>query len=371
MISRFFSWWFAELASLLPASWRGGARNDGRLLVIALNDDRVLVTAEGARGTRQVVPRGDPERIRNAVHDVAATLDPVRTRVQLRLPADLALTTEPSLPLAAEENLREVLGFEMDRLTPFRAQDVFFSFGVLARDRALQSLQVRLDVVRRSVVDPLLAGIEAWSLIPSPQGLGRAKADAEADQVYLDFAPADFRQSSSRVLNSVLVAVVLGLAVLAVYLPVREQSEYRAFLDDELKAARREAAEAMQVRDQLDLESSAAATLASAKGTRPSTVQVLETVTRLLPDHTYLFRFELKGDELSIQGSSQAASSLIALLDASEWLTNVRFVSPVTRDARSGGERFHISARLEAPKPGETAATAQHRTPGVRTRGQS
>jgi general secretion pathway protein L len=304
-----------------------------------------------------VVARGDARRIRDVVQEVAAALDPARTRVQVRVPGSLALSTRPSLPLAAEENLREVLGFEMDRLTPFRSSDVFFAFDVVARDRVKQLIQVQLAVVRRSLVDPLLAGLEQWSLNAAAYVPGPGRGIERGEAVCLDFTPASFRQRSASALNAVLGVVVVALAAYAVYLPVKAQREYRLSLDQALLDARLEAAQAIKVREQLDLGAAAGRTVADAKAARPSAVEVLETVTRLLPDHTHLFRLELRGDSLSIQGSSQAASSLIALLDGSEWLTNVQFASPVTRDPSSGGERFHISARLVARAPAARPGT--------------
>ena len=270
MISRFFSWWFGELAALLPAGSGGGSGNTGRVLVIESDDDELRVHVEGARGRSRTVGIGDANRVHDAVQQVAATLDPSRTRVQVRLPAKLALSTRQSLPLSAEENLREVLGFEMDRLTPFRSNDVYFSYDVESRDRARQNLEVNLKVVRRKLVDPLLSALEPWSLSPASIGNARRRVESDDDQVCLDFAPTSFRQRSSSGVNGVLALLVLALAAYAVYLPIQAQREYREDLEQQLQAARIEAAEATQVREQLELAGTAALTLANAKASRPS-----------------------------------------------------------------------------------------------------
>jgi hypothetical protein len=39
-----------------------------------------------------------------------------------------------TLPLAAEENLQQTLRFEIDRYTPFRADQVYFDYRIKARD---------------------------------------------------------------------------------------------------------------------------------------------------------------------------------------------------------------------------------------------
>ena len=51
------------------------------------------------------------------------------------------------MPRAVEENLAGMLNFEMDRHTPFRAEDVFFTQRVISRDRASEKIAVELVVV--------------------------------------------------------------------------------------------------------------------------------------------------------------------------------------------------------------------------------
>ena len=57
------------------------------------------------------------------------------------------------------------------------------------------------------------------------------------------------------------------------------------------------------------------------------------------------------GDKLAIAGFSPAAAALIAGLEQSPLLSEVRFGSPVTADPRVGFERFNISAEV-ASAPG-------------------
>ena len=58
-----------------------------------------------------------------------------------------------SLPSPTEENLKEVLGFEMDRYTPFALEDVYFDFTIVKRDEARDLIHVLLMVIKKDVVD--------------------------------------------------------------------------------------------------------------------------------------------------------------------------------------------------------------------------
>ena len=355
MIARFFKWWFSELTALVPGAQRQRVRAQGQRLIVALSDSTVEVKAAGTRGAQRELTarRDDHARVQDAVAQVAATLDPSRTRCEVQLPAQMALVREVSLPLAAEENLREVLGFEMDRQTPFRAGDVYFDYQVLERDRVAQQLNVRLMVARRALVEPLISGLSLWDLEPAP---GAAHGD-DSDVVWLQFLPASFRTAKPFGVNALLAAVVIALAGYLLYLPIASQSEQRDALQMELDKVRREAAETVRLRETLDARGASVAMLTEARASRPAMVEILEALSQLLPDHTFLSRLEVRRSEVTLQGSSQAASALIALLESDPRLSNVRFASPVTRDARSGGERFHITASVRSPS--ETTAQAE------------
>ena len=79
-------------------------------------------------------------------------------------------------------------------------------------------------------------------------------------------------------------------------------------------------------------------------------VIVIDEVTRLLPDNTWLKSFQYANGKLQIQGISSSASALIAILEASQLFNNTRFVSPVTQDRSTGLERFQIATQLKGSK---------------------
>ncbi len=58
-----------------------------------------------------------------------------------------------TLPAPTEENLKDVLGYEMDRYTPFALEDVYFDYKIVTRDEANDSIQVLLMVVKKEVID--------------------------------------------------------------------------------------------------------------------------------------------------------------------------------------------------------------------------
>jgi hypothetical protein len=94
----------------------------------------------------------------------------------------------------------------------------------------------------------------------------------------------------------------------------------------------------------------------------PSTVQILDDVTRLLPDDTWLTQLEIKTNgrgketqhELLLRGESANAGRLVTLLEDSRLFTQAAPRSPTTKIQPGPGEIFDLGAQLK-PLPQPTA----------------
>ena len=86
--------------------------------------------------------------------------------------------------------------------------------------------------------------------------------------------------------------------------------------------------------------------LAKRKQTSPSSVMVLEAISRVLPDSTYVTELRVEGDKMQVVGLTQDAPSLIKLIEQSPQFTRATFFAPTTRDQNDPGQRFHIEAHI-------------------------
>jgi general secretion pathway protein L len=86
--------------------------------------------------------------------------------------------------------------------------------------------------------------------------------------------------------------------------------------------------------------------LAKRKQTSPSSVMVLESISRVLPDSTYVTELRVEGDKMQVVGLTQDAPSLIRLIEQSPQFTRATFFAPTTRDQNDPGQRFHIEAHI-------------------------
>jgi len=270
----------------------------------------------------------------------------------MELPAERVLRRQIDLPLAALENLHEVVGFEMDRYTPFRADDVAYHARVLSQDTEEQRARVDLTVAPRSLMDEAMGLAARLDLVPDRVGVAGDTDDAPTPINLLPPAEPAARGGLPVKLSVGLAAIVLGLAAAATWLPLERKYEVLAFYEEALEKSRAAAAEATTLRDRMSQTLTRSRFLAERRRATPLAVSVLKEATDRLNDETWVVRLHLAGEEIALSGYSAAASPLIANLEASDLFAEVRFGSPVTSDPRVGRERFNLLAKV-TPTNGE------------------
>lgn len=258
-------------------------------------------------------------------------------RVVLRPDAALVLERTVVLPLAAERDLAHVLSYEMDRLTPFTAQQVFWSASVARRDRATNRLELCLTLVPKAVLQPVLTALDRLGLAPtqidaiSPTGAHRL----------LDMRAPTTRRHATL---SVPVGLVAGLALLAVVTPFVTQAMARHAVDARIAALQPQLAAVERLRRRIAAGAAGSDAVAREQARTGDALQVLAAVTDLLPDDTVLGDLSLRDGTLEIGGQSQAAAQLIPALAADPTLRNPSFTAPVTRTADGKADTFVIRA---------------------------
>jgi general secretion pathway protein L len=163
---------------------------------------------------------------------------------------------------------------------------------------------------------------------------------------------ADGNAAPFGVLNWLLLATAVGLMAALIYLTIDRQRQVLALLDTRAGTARQAAQAVPILRKKATALAAEAVFLQERKATSISTVGLLEELSALLPDHTWLTLLELKGGEIRLNGFSQSSSEILGLIEASPHFRNARFLAPVTRDARRNAEKFSLTANLSQSDDG-------------------
>jgi general secretion pathway protein L len=347
VIPRFFAWWWEELLGCLPARWRRElAQQPPVLRVTRQGGGWLLERRRGAQveAVEELTAESDPMLQRAAVARVKESgEEPVRS-VRLELPAARALLRRIQLPLAAESNLAGVIGFEMDKHTPFKADQVYSAWRVVRQDVASRQLVLDLAVVPKAVLDEELAALAALELSPSEVDLRRGDAAAG-----LNLLPAGRRQHAgnpTRRLNLILGVSAIALLFVMLNESVAARRAGLEVLRDAVAAQRQQAEHVEGLKRQVQEAVVAANFLADRKCIQAPTIEVLNELTNLLPDHTWLERMTFFGQQVQLQGQSQQANALIALLGQAKTVRDPQFQGVIQPDMSSGKERFSLQANL-------------------------
>jgi general secretion pathway protein L len=343
MLREFFDWWFAQLADLLPQELRQSAFGVGDALVIT----PIGPLGQGVEAVAVDLRRGGKESplghfALGAIDTADLTRVAGRTTV-LRLDESDVLGKTVSLPLAAERELDQALAFEMDRETPFTAEELYWNHRVIGVDRQNARLSVRLSLVPKANLDPLLTDLAAVGIRPKRIEI----ADGPDNGTYL---PLNGDGTRSRYTSHRLLwpaaACCAALAVAAIVIPFVRQELTLASLDREIGVAKAAAAEADNLRQDIDRLSGSAGFIEAERDKAGRPLVVLAATTRVLPDDTYLTEMELRQRKLTLSGRSAGAARLIGALAADPEFRNPGFSAPVTRLEALRAELFTINAEV-------------------------
>ena len=340
----FWLWWTMQLESLLPNRIRNMfSGNDARLLIEPDGDDLRFV--RGTLAQSEEVLRSDESST-----DVSPVPDAKVLPAMLLLPKEKVLTRQIKLPCAAEENLREVLAFEMDKHTPLPASRLYFDHVITERDTARQELSVELVYSPRFIVDKFLErlsrhGVEADVIT--------ARTNSGPHVQAVNLLPEELRRNKRRPaqrLNAALALLVAGLLAVSVILPLNRKDALIAELQTRADAAYAAAKEGSELRQELEKMAEASRFLAAKKQSELRVVELINALSRQLPDHTWINRIDVTSTEIQLQGQSMESSALIGIIESSDYFENVKFLSPVVQVAGSDADRFHLSADIERGK---------------------
>lgn len=352
---RFLSWWGHNLAAWLPDRMRRALgvgrgrltfRASGAEIVLARQRDGVLdeLARIPAHGDATVPPPFTGEPVADPLGRLLAPRIAELPR-WLLLPAASCLRRRLALPAAAADRLRDVVGFEVDRQTPFEAADVVYDARLLGRREADGQLDVELVVVPRHAVAPQRAAL-------GPLADGLAGIDVMGEDglpIGVNLLPPDARRQQ----RDPWKAWNWGLALLAVVASalmlwqVLQNRRAAADAFEQQIAARAEAGRhAAQQRQQLQHLVDGQRFLDAARAARPTSIDVMEELTRRLPDSTYLEKLSLEDTRMMLIGLSSEAPALISRLQGAPYWRSPALAGALQPDPASGRDRFTLTAEL-------------------------
>lgn len=353
---------------------------------------RFLSRIEGRKSGKYAFEEGkyvNPESLASALSLAKKSFKAHRAGIALSIPADWAVIRTVQLPSAVKDNISDVVGYELDRLTPFRQEDAYYDFRVL--DEKDGKLQLLIVAARKDRLNPYLENLkEDGSLVDmvtvdvtgSGEGGDNGKAFGPAGddisvrsrRALIEYLSHDTkginllgREDRRRVRAPLAVTFVLCALLLAIWipytvLPLQREEQRLAQIERQVSMRREEVRKVEALRKEVKDLTDDLARISEFKEARPAAMVILKELTTVLPKTVWTTRVKITETAVDLEGYAASASEVLPKLEESKYLRKVEFASPTMRDLRMNADRFVIKAEIEGvgkkegekPKDGKT-----------------
>jgi general secretion pathway protein L len=258
----------------------------------------------------------------------------------VEVPGDLALIRQLALPHLSERDLRDAVSLEVRDSNPFDPADLVWGYRSSAGEPG------RLDVVAvlasRSQVVQHIEQL-APDQIQSPSLEAWVMAEDGVPVVLHGFGEAARarRAVRGRALTYALMTLTLLLAIAVAVTPTVQLHLRAAQAAAAYQALLQRAGPAMAQRDALVRGRDDLANLKEVMNDHIEPLVVIDALTQLIPDDTWLQRIQAQGPRFTLTGQTPNAAALMNTLSSNPALKEVRAPSPATR-ATATRENFVV-----------------------------
>ncbi|HEX3651793.1 MAG TPA: PilN domain-containing protein [Rhizomicrobium sp.] len=318
-----FRWWTDELLGMAPTKWRD--RFLKRSSVVAEFTDAGVTYRDEQSG--QILP------------------EKPRRSVKVLMPASQVLLRRIDLPVLPASDLKRMVAIDLDRLTPFKADQVLFDTEVISRDDEHGRQQVMVGVIPRQSAIRTLELSRANNIEPAALGVAAGPGTSSM----LDFLPAlqdaEGGSAARRRATYIWIAAGVLLAFNLFMLTYRDASATNQ-LREAVESQQSPVTVAMRLRDQVQKEASRRATLLRLQK-QSAPLPVLDAMSQALPDGAWAEHYEWNGRTVQVRGFRKDTPDLLAKIEASPLLRNARSLSSDSRAAMATTGSFELAADRE------------------------
>ena len=126
------------------------------------------ITGWVAEDVKEIALKAENESRERSLRQAMVSLVPHfnagRDAVYLCIPQEQVMIQQVYLPLAAQDNLEQVLAYEIERQLPFRRDDIYYDY--LVTGKKGEKLSIYLVAVQRKLVDGLVNLLESFGIKP-------------------------------------------------------------------------------------------------------------------------------------------------------------------------------------------------------------
>jgi general secretion pathway protein L len=267
------------------------------------------------------------------------------SRVEALMTSGQILFRPLNFPRQAVDFLDGMIRTQIDRLTPWATDDVVFGWSPPSA-APNERVELTLAATSKQEIQPLVqlatgvgaASIAAFAVPPAAGG--------EGPKIKVFDQPLRGAAGGAADVPRMLRIGLLSAGLAAAACLIASAHVGSTLESEQQQLSRRISERRASLRLNPGAAGSALSLLAKRKQTSPSSVVVLEALSKALPDSTYVTELRIEGDKVQVVGLTQDAPSLIRLIERSPQFARATFFAPTTRAQNDPGERYHIEAHI-------------------------
>ncbi len=346
-VKELFVWWAEGLSLLLPGDRNKSIGRSKNFLFIKIDRSELQILNSHNELLLHIEP---------AIENTNDLLEELFSReaskenlaLNVHINKSEVLTRQISLPANTEENLYEVIQYEMDRYTPFDKEDVYFDYRIVERYNDKRLIKVLLIVIKKEILNAVVAAIENSNVhLQSIDIINSEDPDQSLRGVNLLRAKAGINRNNSSSIKWLATAAV-GLLILAGVTPFAINYVHIKRLSSELESLEQTVQKVKTLQSEYTKMQDQVGYLVDIKKDNPSIIEMLNLLTQVMPDHTHVQRLSIEDGLIAIQGLSASASELIPVIDQTGIFNDIRFAAPVTQSGGEDLERYSITAQIKS-----------------------
>jgi general secretion pathway protein L len=341
-------WWLSEFLALLPQAFLKSLVSSRLTLLLRPSEaiTEIAVMASEKRVLQETIPADASEKEFRHLRDViGAATRRKRFDVIGIIPKGQCLARPLTLPLAAEAHLDEAVRYQIERVSPFKADNTLYDIKQLEGNRAANELRLKLSIVSKASVAELEKRTANLGFridhfaIEAPDGGALETLAFKSDLTSRTKMPLE---AKAFLAAAFLLAVSLALA------PVAGKWQHAKALEREVSILKPKAEQVLKLQSERDKILARRAQMIGLKKAALPPVAILSRLSELLDDQTFLFDMRMDRGAITISGLSIDASKLAQRLGTIEVFKSVKFSGPVTRDVQSARDRFTLILEMAA-----------------------
>jgi general secretion pathway protein L len=270
-------------------------------------------------------------------------------QILLRLSASEVVQRTIRVPEAAVDLMESIVENKIETIVAWPLENTYYGYRVVGPNAATaEQVDTEIIATTRQIVDGALDRAREIGL--TPRAVDFAPSPESPSVVELLRLEPDPVSKTAKRLNMVfagLVACSLAACALGVYQVWMREVQFGE-LESQIAAVMTRVEEVRRLNEENTKIKNQRERLAKRKIDQRPIMELIEALSRALPDTAYLDEFEFRDNEARIIGKSPDPTGLIATLESTPEFEDVRFSAPTTREDGQTLGTFSIVGKVQS-----------------------